>query len=225
MAGLVLLGAASGGLAWSLVGGDDLRLLVDEPRDMALLGVGVVVVDRVRGAARALPGRRACRAARGRTVPSSRAARRGGGVPAAPALPRDRRRRPRARVPDPPRRAARAAAVPDRPAARRLRHARGDLVPVDLGRACRSDRARVLRLPVRRRIRGRRPSAPRRLAPARAARHARRARHAVRRRSGSGRRRRARCSSHATSRSPTRTRRSSGSRRSSRIRACTDATS
>jgi O-antigen ligase len=44
VAGLVLLGAASGGLAWSLVGTDDLRLLVDEPRNMALVGVGVVVV-------------------------------------------------------------------------------------------------------------------------------------------------------------------------------------
>ena len=44
VAGLVLLGGASGGLAWSLVGGDDLRLLVDEPRNMALLGVGVAFV-------------------------------------------------------------------------------------------------------------------------------------------------------------------------------------
>ena len=41
--GLVLLGGASGGLAWSLVGGDDLRLLVDEPKGMALLGVGVAL--------------------------------------------------------------------------------------------------------------------------------------------------------------------------------------
>ena len=44
VAGLVLLGGASGGLAWSLIGGDDLRLLVDEPRNMALLGVGVAFV-------------------------------------------------------------------------------------------------------------------------------------------------------------------------------------
>jgi len=44
VAGLVLLGGASGGLAWSLIGGDDLKLLVDEPRNMALLGVGVAFV-------------------------------------------------------------------------------------------------------------------------------------------------------------------------------------
>ena len=45
VSGLVLLGVASGGLAWSLVGGDDLRLLIDEPTGIALLAVGVVSVS------------------------------------------------------------------------------------------------------------------------------------------------------------------------------------
>jgi hypothetical protein len=42
LVGLVLLGAATGGLAWSLVGHDDLELLVTRPTGIALVGVGVV---------------------------------------------------------------------------------------------------------------------------------------------------------------------------------------
>lgn len=44
VAGLVLLGGASGGLAWSLVGTEDLRPLVDEPTGIALLVVGAALV-------------------------------------------------------------------------------------------------------------------------------------------------------------------------------------
>ena len=56
----------------------------------------------------------------------------------APALPRDRGRRARARVPDPARRAPRAAALPARAPARGVRHPRVHVVPVDVGRARRA---------------------------------------------------------------------------------------
>ncbi|HXG75588.1 MAG TPA: O-antigen ligase family protein [Gaiellaceae bacterium] len=44
LAGFVLLGGATGVLAWSLVGDDDLRLLVTEPSGLALLGAGSALV-------------------------------------------------------------------------------------------------------------------------------------------------------------------------------------
>ena len=42
--GLALLGAATVGLAVSLVGRDDVKLLIEEPAALAALAVGVVVV-------------------------------------------------------------------------------------------------------------------------------------------------------------------------------------
>ena len=115
--------------------------------------------------------------------------------------------------------------VPARAAARGSRHIRRDVVPLDVGRAGGRDRARVLRLPVRRRA-GAVARSPARVVASAGARSSRSSRsdHSSPR-SASGRRRRARSSSRATWRSRTRTRRSSASRRSSRTRACTAATS
>ena len=39
--GFVLLGAATGGLGWSLVGDDDIELLLGDPEGIALVAVGV----------------------------------------------------------------------------------------------------------------------------------------------------------------------------------------
>jgi hypothetical protein len=44
LAGLALLGLATAGLGWALVGDDDLELLFTEPEGLALVGVGVVAV-------------------------------------------------------------------------------------------------------------------------------------------------------------------------------------
>ena len=221
LVGLVLLGAATAGLAWFLVGDDDLELLVTEPTGIALLVSGARTDGRVCGPARALSGRRAGGAARRRAVPRARAARRGGGVPPASALRRDRRGRDRARLPDRPRRASAGAAPRARAAARGARHPRRDVVSLDMGRARRCDRARVLRVPVPRRPGHGRPSTRGGLAPACAPRSRLSPSARSSRRSGSGRRTRERCSSAATSRSRTPTPRSSASPRSSRTRACT----
>ena len=44
LTGLGLLGVATGGLAWALVGDDDIRLLLGDPAGIALVAVGVVTV-------------------------------------------------------------------------------------------------------------------------------------------------------------------------------------
>ena len=108
--GLAFLGIATGGLVWSLVGDEDVRLLVARPggsrahRDRRRCG------GRAGRPARALSGDRPGRPARGGAVPCPRPAGRRGGVPPAAAVPRDRvGRRSRSRtgsseasVPPPP---------------------------------------------------------------------------------------------------------------------------
>ena len=152
LVGLALLGRRRAVSRWSLVGDDDVELLLHDPAGLALV------------AHRASPRRSRCavplaryprgrpgRAARRRAVPRPRPAGRRGGIPAPAAVPRDRSRRARARLPDPPRRATSAAAVPARAPAGGVRDAGVHVVPLDVGRARRRNRARVLRLPLRRR--------------------------------------------------------------------------
>ena len=179
--GLGLLGVATGGLGWSLVGDEELRLLFGDPRGLALVAIGAAAAIVLAVPLARYPA----------VVPVALLAVAPFRVPVqlgaeeafllAAALPRDRRVGARTRVPHPARRAPASAAVPPRAAARRVRDLGVDVVPVDVGRALRRHHARVLRLPVRRRARDGRAEPDRRLAAAGTARHPRRARDALRR--------------------------------------------